>query len=183
VLNFGACNTASETQSVPPGALASAKTSSIAEDSKAEDVRPPSLWRASTSRNELTSEVEVTAVNGFGDKTIVVRKRGTKLDLYVTTDEFLETVDNMNTRRSTVKYKFDNGPIIREAWIISDDNSALFYPGSPRTFLQKMSNAKRFVIDYSPSEKIPQTESFDVFLFPPELTEILSKGKEEEDRQ
>ena len=137
---------------------------------------PTSPWQVSMSHNELTGEIQLTAINGIRDHAIIVRKRGKKLDCYVTTGEFLETVDNMHSRRSMIKYKYDDGPIVSQAWIISDDNTALFYPANPKPFLQKMRNAKRFVIEYSPSEKVPQTESFDLSPFPLELADLLDKA-------
>jgi len=45
---------------------------------------------------------------------------GKKLDCYVNIDDFLETVDNMSSRRSLVGYKFDDGSIVRQEWVISD---------------------------------------------------------------
>jgi hypothetical protein len=97
------------------------------------------------------------------------------LDCYLNTGSFLETVDNMHSRRSLVKYKFDDGVIVRQEWVISDDNTALFYPGSPTAFLQKMRRAKRFLIEYSPADAVPQTASFDVSEFPAEFNPKESK--------
>jgi hypothetical protein len=128
-----------------------------------------SPWHVSTTSNELTGEVNVTAIDGFGDRSIVIRQRGKRLDCYVTTGKFLETVDNMDSRRSLVKYKFDDGPIVRQSWTISDNNTALFFPGNPTAFLQRMRSAKRFVIEYSPADVISETASFDVSSFPPEF--------------
>jgi hypothetical protein len=143
---------------------------------KTEDTKA-SPWRISSTHNDLTGQLEITAVNGWGSEAIIIRQRGKTLDCYVTTGEFLETTDNMHTRRSLVKYKFDDGSIVRQTWILSDDNTALFYPGKPNSFLQKMRGAKRFVIEYSPSDKIPQTASFDVSSFPAELGLEKRKGR------
>lgn len=109
----------------------------------------------------------VTATDGYGKQGMIVRLTGKKLECYVATDEFLETVDNINSRRSLVKYKFDDGPVVQQEWTLSDDNTALFYPGNPTAFIQKLRNARRFVIEYKPSDTIPQTISLDVSLFPP----------------
>ncbi len=130
-----------------------------------------SPWNVSVTRNELSGESNITAIDGFGDESIVIRLRGKKLDCYVTTGKFLETVENLDSRRTAVKYKFDDGEIVRQAWIISDDNTALFYPGNPAAFLSKMRRAKKFVIEYSPADTIPETESFDVSQFPSEISD------------
>jgi hypothetical protein len=136
----------------------------------AEASLPSSPWNVSTDRNELTGETTVTAVVSHSrDGGFIVRQRGKQLDCYVTTGEFLETVENMHSRLSGVGYKFDEGPIVRESWIISDDNVALFIPGNPTSYLKRMRKAKRFVIEYHSTDKIPQTMSFDVSSFPSEI--------------
>jgi hypothetical protein len=153
------------------------KTVTVPEEKPSDTSAPApailSPWSVSASKNELSGEAQLTVINGFRDHAIIVRKRGKKLDCYITTGEFLETVENMDSRRSAVRYKFDDGAIVRQEWIISDNNTSLFYPADPRTFLFKMSIAKRFIVEYRPSDKVPQTQSFDVSPFPPELLEIL----------
>jgi hypothetical protein len=130
----------------------------------------PSPWHVFKFSNELTREVNITAIDGYGDQSIVVRRIGRKLDCYVTTGKFLETTENMHSRRSLVKYKFDEGNIVRQSWIISGDNTALFFPGNPTAFLQKLGNSKRFVIEYAPTDMISETASFDVSSLPSELS-------------
>jgi hypothetical protein len=135
---------------------------------------PPSPWNVSTSTNEVTRETTVVATTGSGDKTIVVRQVGKKLECYLKTGQFLETVENMNTNRSVVKYRFDDGPIVSQGWSLSSDNTALFYVGDPTPFLNKMRKAKRIAIQYEPADIIPQTVSFDVTQFPVVISDILA---------
>ncbi len=131
---------------------------------------PRSKWTIIKSRSDLTGETRVTAINDASrDVSLILRLRGRKFDCYIRTGEFLETVENMHSRSSVVKYKFDEGGIVRQAWTISDDNTALFYPGNTTAFIQKLRKAKRFVIEYSPADVIPKTASFDVSLFPSEI--------------
>ena len=121
--------------------------------------------------NPVTGGVTTTAwLKYHGRQNIYIRQRGKKLELYVDTDEFLETVDNMHSRRSPVQYKFDNGKVVRQSCIISDDNAALFYPGNPEAFIAQMRNAKNLAIEYHPADKVPQTISFDVTGFPDAFT-------------
>jgi len=134
---------------------------------------PTSPWTFSRSKNQLSGEETVTAVDGYGDVGIVVRRVGKKLELYVKTGKFLETVENLHTGRSPVKYKFDDGAIVRQEWDLSENNNSLFYPGNPMAFIQKLRKAKRFVIEYQPSETIPETLSLDVSLFPHEMAGSL----------
>lgn len=127
---------------------------------------PPSPWYVSTSTNEVTAEVTVVATTGFGGRTIVVRQIGKKLECYLKTGQFLETIENIETNRSVVKYRFDDGPIVSQGWNLSSDNEGLFYPGDPTAFLNNMRKAKRLAIEYKPADIIPQTVSFDVSQFP-----------------
>ena len=131
-----------------------------------EPLTTASSWQFSDNKNELTGEDEMTAVTGVGEVNLVVRRRGKKIDCYMTTNTFLETVENMDDRLSVVKYKFDDGPIVGQSWIISSNNTGLFVPGSVMPFVRKLRAAKRFVIEYQPAHTIPQTISFDVSGFP-----------------
>jgi len=135
-----------------------------------------SPWTVSVSNNELTGERTVKAIAGICrrcDQTIVIRLTGKKLECYLDTGKFLETVDNMESNLSVVKYKFDDGPIVRQSWSMSSDHEALFYPGNPSAFLQKMRKAKRFIIEYKPADVIPETASFDFPPFPTEFAQVL----------
>lgn len=132
----------------------------------AETPTPPSPWRVSRSWNEVTGEETITAITGWGEQTLVIRQIGKKLECYLTTGQFLETVDNMHSNLSVVKYKFDDGPIVRQAWHMSSDYDALFYPGDPSAFLKKMRKAKQFAIEYAPADVVPQTVSLDISQFP-----------------
>lgn len=75
-------------------------------------------------------------------------------------------MDNLHTRNSTVQYRFDTGKVIRQNWIISDDNEALFYSGNPKAFLAQMRQAKSLSIEYRPADKVPATITFVVTGFP-----------------
>jgi hypothetical protein len=76
----------------------------------------------STAHNDLTGQITFTAISPaiHGDARLIVRLVGKKLDCYVNIDDFLDTVDNMSSRRSLVGYKFDDGSIVRQEWVISD---------------------------------------------------------------
>ena len=155
-----------------PSPIASAVSSSTSAEAATPTAQspqpapPPSSWDVSSSNNDVTGAVTTLAVDGFRDNAIVVRKRGHHLELYVETPDFLETTDNIESRNSKVAYKFDNGPVVRQYWTISDDNTALFYPGNPARFLKKLAHARSFAFQYEPSEKVPKSETFDVAGFP-----------------
>jgi len=124
-------------------------------------------WQVDTETNPVTGIQKKVATLKYRDKqNIIIRLNGETLDCYITTDEFLETVDNMDSRVSTVQYKFDDGKVIRQGWTISGDNTALFYPGNCSPFIAQLRKAKSLAFEYRPSEKIPATITFDVAGFP-----------------
>jgi hypothetical protein len=141
----------------------------------ADEPEAHSPWDLSTAHNDLSGQITFTAITAatHGDASLIVRLVGKKLECYVNTQDFLETIDNMNSRRSLVGYKFDDGRIVRQEWVISDDNKALFVPGNPTPFIQRMRKAKLFVIEYSPTDVLPKTATFDVSLFPEEIVNAL----------
>ena len=113
VLTLAACNGGSSVSTVPEQKPASV------EPAPASPPPTPSPWTVSTSTNDLTGELTVVAITGYGDQVLIIRRRGPKLDCYVKTGKFLETVDNMESRHMAVKYKFDDGEIVRQVRTIS----------------------------------------------------------------
>jgi hypothetical protein len=140
-----------------------------------EQTTPPSPWYVHKSTNEISEEVTVTASNGNGKERLVIRRIGKKLEVYVKTGKFLETIEAMHSGGSVVRYKFDSGAVVRQTWSMSSDNEGLFYPGNPSTFLRRMSQAKRLVIEYEPADTVPETASFDITQFPVEFVQRESK--------
>jgi hypothetical protein len=126
-----------------------------------------SYWKVKSESNAVTGQLTTTAYLTYqGKQNIYVRQTGKKLECYIDTDEFLETVNNLDSRNSTVQYKFDDGKVTRQTWTLSDDNNALFYPGNPKLFLAQMRHANTLAFEYRPADRIPQTITFDVTGFP-----------------
>ncbi len=124
-------------------------------------------WGMRVDTNPVTGETTKTVALRYHEpQNIIVRQIGKKLDCFINTDEFLETVENIDSRRSMVQYKFDGGKVIRQAWIISSDNEALFYPGDPRPFLARLRQAHTLYFEYRPADKVPDTLTLDVTGFP-----------------
>jgi invasion protein IalB len=126
-------------------------------------------WQLSSETNPVTGEVTTGAsLDSPSDEEqyIVIRLIGKKLECYVNTNEFLETVENLESHISTVQYKFDDGKVVRQGWTLSSDNEALFYPGNCVSFIVQLRKAKTLAFEFRPSEKIPQTIIFDVEGFP-----------------
>ena len=134
----------------------------------------PNPWSISTEHDELDGAVTIIAVNALdGDRAIVVRATAKNLVCYIATGSLLETVENMHSRRSIVKYRFDDQPIVSQEWTLSDDNTALVVPGNPRALLKSMSVAKKFLIQYSPADITDRSATFDVTQFPPEILSAI----------
>jgi hypothetical protein len=123
---------------------------------------PVNMWNVSETTDDVTGEVTKVADDSLGSKSIVVRKKGKNLEVYINTDEFLETVETIETGVSQVAYKFDDGPVTRQWWHLSEDNEGLFYPSDPTPFLEKLAKAKTFAFQYRPANKVPQSMTFDV---------------------
>jgi invasion protein IalB len=139
---------------------------------------PESDWQVNSETNPVTGIIKKVATLKYRDKqNIIIRLNGKKLDCYITTDEFLETIDNMHSRVSTVQYKFDDGKVIRQGWTISDDNTALFYPGNCSLLITQLRTAKTLAFEYRPSEKIPETITFNVAGFPEDFKGEEPKAK------
>lgn len=136
---------------------------------------PVSMWDVSESKDDVTGEVTKVAEAGLGSQNIVVRKKGKRLEVFVNTGEFLETMENVETGVSQVAYKFDDGPVTRQGWRLSGDNEGLFYPGDPTPFLEKLAKAKTFAFQYRPADKVPQSTTFDVSGFA--LDDFVGPGK------
>jgi len=56
---------------------------------------------------------------------------------------------------------------------MSADYEALFYPGNPLDFLNKIHDANRSAVQYKPADEVAQTLSFDVSQFPSESWQRL----------
>src|ERR1700730_2680901 len=61
--------------------------------------KPTSYWEVETETNPVSGEVTKTAhlMYGTKDRDIIIRQRGKRLECYVVTDDFLETVENMHS--------------------------------------------------------------------------------------
>jgi len=126
-----------------------------------------SAWQVDREVNPVTGVTTITASLKYqGSRNIIVREIGKKLECYIETDEFLETLDNMHTGISTVQYKFDDGKVIRQGWTLSADNEALFYPGNCAPLLNQLRKAKSFAFEFHPADKVPAAITFDVSGFP-----------------
>jgi hypothetical protein len=163
---------ATHLQKSPSATSGNTNDGSPAATQTAQPKEPVSLWEVNSHSNPVTGEFTRSAYLKYqGKPNIYVRQKGKTLECYINTDDFLETIDNLHSRASTVQYKFDDGKVIRQTWTISDDNKALFYPGSScKPFLIQMQKAKSLAIEYRPADTLPKTAVFDVEGFPDVFT-------------
>lgn len=131
------------------------------------EVSAASNWQVDHDVNAVTGvETTIAFLKNAGRQNIYVRQIGKKLECYITTDEFLETKDNLENRLSTVQYKFDDGKITHQGWLVGASNEDLFYPGSCASFIPELRNHKRLAFEYRPADQVAQTITFDVTGFP-----------------
>jgi hypothetical protein len=131
---------------------------------------PPSSWNVDRETNAVTGEKTITAYDYHlldtqafnNNKSVTIRQTGSKLVAFVTTGEFLETADNMHTRAVPVIFTIDKGSPVRQTWTLSDDNTAVFYRGKVREFLNRLRGAKELSIQIPRAEYTPLVLSFDV---------------------
>lgn len=125
-----------------------------------------SPWDVSTEKNAVTGEQKITANDSAGNTAIVIRQTGKRLEAYIATDEFLETIDNEDSRDVPVIYRIDSGEPIHQTWNLSADNTAVFYRGDVHAFLRRLQSAKEFDIQIPVSDKEPIVLTFDVHGLP-----------------
>jgi hypothetical protein len=81
-------------------------------------------------------------------------RRG-KMDAYVATDNIVDD------QSPSVRVRFDGGQPIRETWSRSADYKGMF-ASNPRQFMAEIMKSNKFLIEYSPYQRTPQTLDFDV---------------------
>ena len=124
-------------------------------------------WQLDHDINPVTGVVKTTAYLKYqGERNIYVRRNGKTLECYITTGEFMETASNLDSRVSTVQYRFDGGHVVRQGWWIGDDNETLFYPGNCTSFVKQLGQARSLAFEYHPAGKTESTVTFDVTGFP-----------------
>jgi hypothetical protein len=131
----------------------------------------PGIWRVDHEVNPVTGvETTVAYLEFQGRRNLYVRQVGKKaVECYIETDQFLETIDNLDSRVSTVQYRIDGGKVVRQGWSIGDNNEDLFYPGNCAPLVAQLRKAKSLAFEYRPSGKLPATITFDMTGFPDEF--------------
>jgi hypothetical protein len=96
---------------------------------------------------------EVTLIDSGNPGDLIIRCKQRKTELYVRTDHI---IDN-----AWVRIKFDDSPPSRESWSESSGNDAVF-ARDPIGIARKLVKSKRFLVEYHPFQRTPETEEFDV---------------------
>jgi len=128
----------------------------------------PSDWTLDHTTNPVTGVV-TTVASTSGEHNIVVRLIGKKLECYINTPDFLETVNIIEGGSSTVQYRFDNGQVIRQGWGLGEDNTSLFGQSHCTSFVALLRKSKTLAFEYKPADKVATTSIFNVAGFPTEF--------------
>lgn len=123
----------------------------------------PSPWTVSKETNPVTGKVTVYAESDAGNnQAMVIRETGRKVELFINTNEFLETTNNINSGLVGITYRIDKGKPVHQHWSLSSDDTALFYPGNPAHLIEKLRSAKIFYFQFPPAGKVPEVITIDV---------------------
>ena len=124
-------------------------------------------WDISSSADAVTGEKTTMAVASAGHRrALVLQIEGKKASVYVDTGHFLETVDRDQTGTAAGTYRLGSGRIERQAWDISNDGEALFYPGNARRFIRKLSHSGTLAVSYTDSDGVRHSIMFDTARLP-----------------
>lgn len=63
---------------------------------------------------------------------------------------------------TAVRYKFDDGSPVRQAWGVSDDHEMLFPFGREKQFAAELGQHRKLILEFSYFEKAPRTVNFDL---------------------
>jgi len=103
-----------------------------------------------------TKEVVVmTSAIGQSSGTLIIRFKGKKLDVYVSTDEIVDD------ESASVRVKFDDAAPVRQTWTRSTDYKAIFSP-DPFGLLTRLQLSNKFYIEYHPYQRVPDAIIFNV---------------------
>jgi hypothetical protein len=157
-----------------PPATSQTQASSSAPPPTPKETASP--WSTGYSKDDLTGVISFSAETYALNQSLCIRRIGKKFDCFVITNKFMETMENVDSQRSTVRYRFDSGPIEAGSWIMGTDHESLFVPGNAEPFIRRLSKAKTFVIQYEPAETVKESVTFQLNPFPAEI--FLHKQKE-----
>ncbi len=136
---------------------------------------PASAWKIATSHNGPVEEDLISTVSDSGRIRLIVRQFGEKLDVYLTAGEGFDEVDTASKGRSLVKYKFDNGELAQDQWIVSKHKTTLLFPGDSLDFIGKIRKSRRLEVELAMVTDSLDTESFNLALFPEGIISTLEK--------
>lgn len=121
-------------------------------------------WIVNKETDPLTDETSILIFgmdNDYFDggsqwdaHTLGIRKNGDMLDLIVYPSEYIGRDNN------DIKFRFNQGEIVEQNWVMSADNSAFFHPNTPSNtiadFVEKLIIHDRLVFNYQPYNKARQ---------------------------
>jgi hypothetical protein len=127
----------------------------------------PSPWSVDVTTDPVTGQTTTAALTRVtDDQYLVIRQTGEKLEAYIETGVFLETVYNLDSRESKVIYRLDGGPPKHQTWFVGADNDSLFCPGDAQAFVEQLRHSQTLYFRFQPTDEVASTLTFDVSQFP-----------------
>jgi hypothetical protein len=124
----------------------------------------PDDWSLTESADKMdNSPVVVLRRQGTEGASMIIRCSKHKTEAYVDTNTILND--------GNVRVKFDQSSPSRQTWGKSTDDKALFVPDAI-TFARELTNAKVFLLEFTPFQEGSRTVSFDVTNLGPRLKKI-----------
>jgi hypothetical protein len=104
------------------------------------------------NKREVVLTARATSPQGG---TLVIRFKGKELDAYVSTPEIVDD------EKANVRIKFGDAEPVRQTWSRSTDYRAIFSP-DPVGLITRLESNSKFMIEYRPYQKMPDTIIFSV---------------------
>jgi hypothetical protein len=145
-----------------------------------------SFWSTDQDENPVTGVTSVymyVLANGPTGGILYIRKRSGLPEIYIITDDFLETTENLHTRDSRVTYRFDGEKPIKQTWNLGGDNKTLFYRGNPAALISSIKAHKTLYFQYEPSDSLPKVITFDIEGLPHVLDSYVATAYEEQQKE
>ncbi len=127
-------------------------------------------WKVEVKEDALfgSTSIFINLVDSEIKKGLSIRTKDNEVDVVIVWDDYL------GSKNLAVLYKFDDGEVQTENWVISTNGKAVFLPSSiwdenynfidrpPQEFIKQLMNADRLVVGLTPYREARQVAIFDV---------------------
>jgi hypothetical protein len=134
-----------------------------------------SAWHIFSTKNHPGEDDLISTLSDTRNFNLIVRQHGSKLECYISSGDAPDEMDLASKRRSPLKYRFDDGPQVKEQWRISVHGTSLMYPGDALEFIETIRKSRRLEMEVSRSGDTADIEVFNLALFPEGIIGALAK--------